>query len=283
MNFTRRSAYAFCALLALGVSSCSTGSGGLVPDRGELERARACARLSGCEPFASLSEPLFACAGILSSLVTDEAALTRCVLAAADCGAAVDCVGVGAPVASCSSAVRDRCEGDVLYTCESTASRLSIGRDCAADGLRCVLTEFGDAFCGRPEPAPCADSRCEGDTLLWCVGGVFAERSCGAGTCTTLDGISDCAGEGESCERLFARCEGDVAVTCRHGRKHRVQCGVGLCSESDGAFCRTDEACSTRCDGDAIIQCVRAQPTRIPCSQWGYTQCSDVDGEPRCR
>jgi hypothetical protein len=236
----------------------------------------ACARLSGCEPFASNRGACDAARGTFGYGTTPA----ECAIAAADCDAAVACFGDGAAPVDCPTLAEPRCDGDVLYECDASL-QLEHARDCAAEGLRCLVNGAGVAMCGLDG---CTESSCDGASRMNCFFNVLTPWHCSSGRCALEDGFAMCAGEGEPCDdRSLARCEGDVAVRCRGGFIERTACRPGMCRTTDGAFCASDDACAPRCEGTEIVRCVGADTVRYDCAAWGFDGCEASDGVARCR
>ena len=251
---------------------CGDDTGSVAPDPSELAWAKACVRLSGCEPYASSADPLFTCqASGWSFRVGAEPA--ECALEANECGDAVACFGAGSAPAACESGTEPRCDGDVLRECDS-GRQLDLARDCAAEGLSCRLNEFGDPHCAMA--GECTEASCDGDVPVHCFGGIPVPwASCDPGRCVVADGSVSCGGEGEPCDEPIFRCDGDVAVTCQSGFVHREQCRAGSCRTDDGARCVTTEECRVRCEGTAVVRCVGGEVQSYDCTQWGFTGCMD--------
>lgn len=117
-----------------------------------------------------------------------------------------------------------RCDGDTAEVC-AVGRPMSI--DCGADGLRCVMTEYGPA-CRVPTDADCAwpvgATRCEGDVLQTCHEGRVRAIDCAAldaGCVTTAD---------------IARCVAEVPAS-------RVEEGCGPCG------CNDEQTGPEVCDG----------------------------------
>jgi hypothetical protein len=264
------------ALLSLAIVfalACSSDSSSVEPDPQTLLWTEACVRLSGCEPYASTSNPVSTCwANGWSFTVGTEPA--ECTLEATACETAVACFGAGSAPVECMGA-DSRCDGDVLRECDSSGA-LEVARDCAADGLSCRLNDFGDAHCARE--GSCEAGSCDGDVPIHCFGGVPVPWApCAPGRCVDDEGFVGCAGEGEACESPVFRCDGDVAVSCRDGFIHREQCRPGACTTDDGARCLTTEECTPHCEGTSVVQCVGGRVQQYDCTAWGFEGCA-ADG-----
>lgn len=265
--------------VAVALFACSSDEGaGPEPDPKTALWVEACVRVSGCEPYASTSDPIFTChASGWSYVVGADPA--ECALEAADCEGAVSCFGGGAAPSTCMGD-DGRCEGDILRECD-TGRQLEIARDCAAQGLSCRLNDFGDAHCART--GSCEEGFCDGDVPVNCFGGVPVPWApCAPGRCVDDGGSPSCAGEGEPCEPPLFRCDGDVAVSCRDGFIHRERCRPGACRTDDGARCVATEECTPHCEGTSVVQCVGGQIQRYDCTDWGFEACVDGGGTASC-
>jgi len=269
------------SLLVLCVACSSSTRPAPVMDPAVQLWAEACYRVSGCEPYASTTDPSFACQASGWSFEVGVAP-AECALAAADCDAAVACFGAGSAPTECMAGTDGRCDGDVLRECDS-GRQLEIARDCAAEGLSCRLNEFDQAHCARPET--CTEGSCDGDVPVNCFGGVPVPWApCLPGRCVDAGGSPGCAGEGEACDGSVFRCDGDVAVSCQSGFIHREQCRPGACRMDDGARCLTTEECTPRCEGTSIVRCVGASIETYDCTAWGFSECVDEgSGSVSCR
>jgi hypothetical protein len=74
------------------------------------------------------------------------------------------CVGAGPPC------TENRCEGDVLVSCDPTTGREDLRIDCPALGLRCeTYPTLNDAGCSRIDGATCTSlPSCRDGTLTYC-------------------------------------------------------------------------------------------------------------------
>lgn len=270
--------------LSLSIVAALAACGGsddapLPADEDQLAWKEACVRLSGCEPYASLDDPVSTCS--FHMLDYPGSSQARCATDAASCEEAAACFGAGSTPEPCESDRAGRCEGDVLHRCD-LARELELARDCTVDGLRCLVNDFGDASCAFPES--CTEGRCEGDTPLHCYGGVLVpQEPCPPGRCVPQEGFPTCGGEGEVCEEPLFRCDGDVAVSCMNGFLHREQCRPGACRTDDGARCLPTEECFARCEGATRIDCVGGTVVEHDCTEWGFEECVDDERGVRCR
>ncbi len=273
----------WCGLALLAwVGGCSTSSTPTVELVSDIELA--CARLSGCadldvETFRGTVAGYDACTmglgadGLSSARVT----LGACVVAAADCGAALRCAHVDS-AATCADS-GPSCAGDVLESC---FAGVAVARDCSGEGLTCI--DNGNFACGSE--TSCTESRCDGDRLFTCVEAEGREvvQDCGPGLChvDAETGWGRCLPSLEACERGSDFCDGDVAVHCADGYTDRTVCGPGRCSETDGAFCMSP-GCVSTCDGTSLLACVSGgRREAIDCTQWGSSGCVDDGGGARC-
>jgi hypothetical protein len=269
-----------CVVFA-GAAACSSSSTPEASPPVEASlTARACARLSGCWALTQFDgiHGVAACASAVGSSGPYTGAarpIAECLLSAASCDDALDCLAHDPTRETCAS-LDERCEGTVLEGC---FAGVPVARDCAAEGLvcrddRCVVEE------------PCSAATCDGDVLRLCV--VGGERQvefvCEPSLCrvSAETGAATCAASSERCEPGSSHCEGDVAVACVDGFVRRTVCQPGACRETDGAFC-TGATCEPSCEDTSIRVCDDGGfPHKIDCTQWGFSTCTNDSLGVRC-
>jgi hypothetical protein len=203
----------------------------------------------------------------------DTVSVASCVKGASDCDAIARCVNGGEVATGCDPLTdTPSCAGSVGRRCIDGAW---VGMDCAKLGLTCLQDSTHQLWCGKE--GDCTDSSCHKDGTLSCVNDVMAYQPC-AGSCSEVDGVKRCVGDGPTCEPSDFRCDGNVAVSCIGGKEYRQSCAV--CSDTDGAFCRNGDECSaSSCDGATLKACVNGLLFDTDCAALGYTGCSeDAEG-----
>ncbi|MFH1435748.1 MAG: S1 family peptidase [Pseudomonadota bacterium] len=137
-----------------------------------------------------------------------------------------------------------RCEGNTAVWCESESV---MSADCAAYGQICGLDPGGTYRCVYP-PSPCGDEtfegQCEGNTAVWCEGGIVNTWPCPAGTlCGALeDGLHRCILECVIIGRAGRCDENNSARWCEDGELKIRDCTVcgqvcGWVDDNLGYYC----------------------------------------------
>ena len=277
-------------LLVLGACltcvACDDGASSTNPSlatrRADEQRlAEVCSSFAGCfvlnAEFGD-AKGFEACARLVEDASTVGALdqVSDCVAAAADCDAVGRCLNSGEPTAPCDAMTFVRgCDGTRTTECRNG---VEVGRDCALDGLACVVDATGWPGCG--EVGACGESRCDGNVAFACRNDAVVATDCGDGVCV-LDsesmGYAVCAPAGAPCTQKLTSCDGDTAVSCVFGRTRSEVCEPGRCNESDGAFCLPGTECTeSRCEGMVAVGCVNGVEHRVDCAAMGREGCESA-------
>lgn len=213
------------------------------------------------------------------------------------------------------------CEGATRVACSETLDGrfARVQANCAAGGLACAEGQCVDPAAKPPCDGAAFDSRCEGDSPVFCAGGVEQVglacstfgRACleGVGVDTRFAGAL-CGGKGPACERRRAAgggpelqglgCEGARLRECVAGDKEAlVDCGVWVegascqqaANEASGEvdyFCGVASDCNPfstepTCDGGAIVVCNGGRFEHVDCGALGLGPCETTAGRATCK
>lgn len=268
-----------------------------------------CAKLAACTtgPSVLIYQDVLACAGLLyaaarlpAQAVTEvlaesapflvPATAVDCLQGASSCGAVRACVTPG----QCSVRGATRCDGDVVAWCgpgldqtkddpKDTEWRFS----CRGLGLTC-RSFSGYAVC--VDAATCAGtfSRCDGDTLVACEGGLGLHEDCsrlGLG-CGLVGGQAQCVGKGAACTEDSDHCaDQGTLVQCTGGAEWTTDCALldQTCGVSDqvgsAAHCERGDLATPTCANNALTLTTQKGTVRRTCASLGLVRCLD---EGRC-
>lgn len=227
-----------------------------------------------------------------------------CIAAAGlDCSAALACVSTPA---SCDKPTWS-CDGDTLTFCDAFSGPRAVTRDCAAEGLHCVMLGGEQAFCGlgscdSPSPPICA-----GSVVTFCnpqtswddksLGGLIVPSDdCADHDATCLSG--GCVGNGPACTDSpdTLGCDGNDVLTCQGGHVARNHCPSGFhCGMSLGPgftyVCVGDGTnrpvgCGIppdfeECNGDSLEYCDDHGNETLDCKSLGYAGCDSGHCVPK--
>lgn len=211
-----------------------------------------------------------------------------------DCAAALDCVSTPA---SCDQPTWS-CDGDTLTLCDAFAGPRAVRRDCAAEGLHCVMLG-AEAFCGLGSCDPrTATPMCDGSATTSCqpqtswndksLGGLVVRgEDCADHDATCA--ANECVGNGPACTPSADTigCDGSDVLSCdQSGHIERSHCAAGShciatlgpgssygCGyDSAPAVCNLD-ANATQCAGDSLAYCDDHGNETLDCKALGYSGC----------
>jgi hypothetical protein len=132
-------------------------------------------------------------------------------------------------VGSCSAS-EITCEGDVLTQCMAQEGVRLIAMDCAAKGMTCGTVASSPTCVGTGPACDPALPRCEGTTVVSCLGGQEATEDCAAhlaeGTCVVNDSGAKCV-LGSECDpfQTAETCVDDTVTFCAAGVQRTAKCG----------------------------------------------------------
>lgn len=219
----------------------------------------------------------------------------RCLVhAGGDCETAARCVGSSPDAESCDPSDGGSCDGSAAHGCH-LGLRVRTSESCAS-GTICHPCTARGACCGVPCSHP---ERCDGDVLLRCENGFVANRlNCrdyGMSCADHPTAVSDCLGDGPSCNRnLASHCDGQDLVSCFAGKELRVSCeelsmacATWKTGATTGGRCvMTQAQCSLgreSCTGATLHICDDGVPADVDCRQLGFAACSKrADGRAVC-
>jgi hypothetical protein len=231
-----------------------------------------------------------------------------CIAAAdLDCTAALDCVSMPA---TCDQPTWS-CDGDTLTFCDAFSGPRAVTRDCAAEGLHCVMLGGEQAFCGLGscdwKPMMTPPPVCVGSVVTLCepqtswddksLGGlVVATTDCADHDATCVNG--GCVGNGAACTDSpdTIGCDGTDVLNCLGGHVARIHCAAGShCGTWTGPgftyVCVTDQTnqpvgCGEdpnfqQCQGDSLEYCDDHGNERLDCKSLGYAGCDSGHCVPK--
>jgi hypothetical protein len=228
-----------------------------------------------------------------------------CIAAAGlDCTAALDCLSTPA---SCDAPTWS-CDGDTLTFCDAFSGPRVVTRDCAAEGLHCVMLGGVQAFCGLGSCDPTSfTSSCAGSIVTACVpqtswqdkglgGLVIAAADCAEQDSSCVD--SECVGNGAPCTPSpdTIGCDGNDVLTCASGHVARNHCSAGThCGPTTGPGfsygCLSDATNSQtvceidpnfdQCQGDSLEYCDDHGKHSLDCKSLGYAGCDSGHCVPK--
>jgi hypothetical protein len=211
--------------------------------------------------------------------VLSDARLACLARAGADCVAVRGCFGITAHIDSTCTADERACAGDTINGCYAARpgrAAQRITRDCAIDGLHCIVGTSGPD-CGV---SLCTTSMCDGTSrVLQCAGGIARPMTCQlTQSCTTAN---VCAYDSPSVGMPF--CQGNELVVPIGSTSLRIDCAAaffGQCVGTSSAQCvRSSPSCDptmdgASCDGARIRYCAPdAHWHMFDCAAQGFGPC----------